>query len=134
MHIYVIYLIWERGCSVRRYIGTYRVFPEADLVTGKPVDDLYLKCKYNVQIFRYDKNWLGVLFTSGQTVNNVLPKLKKLGVNMTKVSDGDVESIYKFPEDKIDEVASILKPQVQGKNIDPMDAKNRLSKDKRITI
>jgi len=119
---------------MRKYIGTYRVFPEVDLITGKPVDDLYLKGRNNIRVFRHNDNELGILFLSSRTANSVIADFKKLKVKLTKVSEGDWESIYIFKEKDINDVASILKLQIKNRNIDPMDSKNRLPKAKRIKL
>lgn len=111
---------------MRKYIGTYRVYPEIDLETGKPVDDLYLKCRNNVVVFRYGKNRLGTLFPSRITLNKMLPEFKNKKIKITKISEGDVESIYVFAEKDIEKVAGVLKPFIRGKFIDPMSDKNRL--------
>lgn len=119
---------------MRKYIGTYRVFPEVDLITGKPVDDLYLKGRYDVRVSGYSKDEMSILFLFNQTVNKLLPELKKLKIELYKLSEGDSESIYVFKEKDLDKVAPVLKLQIRGKNIDPMSSKNRLPKEKRIAI
>lgn len=111
---------------MRKYIGTFRVYPEIDLETGKPVDDLYLKCKNNVTIFRYGKDELGILFPSRITLNKMLPEFKKEKIKVLQVSEGDVESIYAFAEKDMEKVAGVLKPFTRGKFVDPMSNKNRL--------
>lgn len=60
---------------------------------------------------------LAILFVAIQTVKNVLPQLKSLGVKAELLSEGDQESTYIFPEKDLSKVASILKPQIKGKNI-----------------
>lgn len=104
-----------------KYIGTYRVLSPVDSdgrVTTN-LNDTYLSCKYRTEIFRYDKHTLAVYFVSNQTVNNVLPKLKEMGVKLTLFAEGDFESVYHFSEGDLQKVVSILKPMTQGKNIKP---------------
>jgi len=113
---------------LKKYIGIYRVFPEVCLDSGKPStnqDDTYLKCKNNNQIYRYNKNTLAILFTSTKSKNKYLPDIEKLKVKIRLLSEGNFESIYLFPEKDLAKVASILKPQTKGKNINPFIAERR---------
>ena len=110
---------------MRKYIGTYRVYPEVDLETGKPIEDLFLKGKNNVEIFRYNKKELGILFPARNTLNKMLPILKKKKIKVKKISEGDSESIYAFKEKDLSEIAKILNIFIRGKFVDPMDKRNR---------
>lgn len=108
------------------YIGKYRVFQEINLDTGKPTDnneDTFLKCKYNSQVFRFDKNTLALLLTTGNSIKKVIPQLQELGVKLDPFVEGDGEAIYHFPEKQLDLVASIVKPMTKGKNISPKSKK-----------
>jgi hypothetical protein len=111
---------------INKYIGKYRVFQEIDLESGKAsknTDDTYLKTKYKSQIYRYDDNTLAILFVTSKSPINILPQLKKLNINVEMLSEGDSESIYLFDEKDIKKVASILKPQIKGKNISSKSVK-----------
>lgn len=110
---------------MRKYVGTYRVYPELDLETGKLVEEFYLKCKNNVEIFRYNKKELGILFPARNTLNKMLPILKKKKIKVKKISEGDSESIYAFKEKDLSEIAKILNIFIRGKFVDPMDKRNR---------
>ncbi len=105
---------------INKYVGTYRVFQNIDLTTGKASEneyDTYLKGKYNTQVYRYDKNTLALYFAATNTVNKILPVLKDLGVQLKLFVQGDFESVYLFPEQDLSKVHSILKFQTKGKNI-----------------
>ncbi len=110
---------------MRKYIGTYRVYPENDLETGKPIEDLFLKGKNNVEVFRYNKKRLGILFPSRMTLNKVLAEFKNGKIKVLKESEGDVECVYSFAEKDLPKIAKILKLFQRGKFIDPMDKRNR---------
>lgn len=104
-----------------KYVGTYRVFQAINLdgTLSKNEDDTYLKCKYNTQVYRHNKDTLAILFVANQTVRNMLPVLKKAGVHLQLHTEGDNESIYLFPEKDLKKLAKIMKPLTKGKNIKP---------------
>lgn len=104
-----------------KYVGTYRVFQAINLdgTLSKNEDDTYLKCKYNTQVYRYNKDTLAILFVANRTVKNMLPVLKKAGVHLRLHTKGDYESTYLFPEEELEKLAKIMKPITKGKNIKP---------------
>jgi len=111
---------------MHKYIGTYRVFQAIDNDgKAKNNDDTFLKCKYDSQIYRWDNKTLALYLTSTNTDNNVMPKLKKEGVVFTPYIEGDGEYVYFFPEEYIKKVASIMKPQIKGKNVSPKSIQTR---------
>ena len=123
---------------MNQYIGTYRVFQAIDN-SGKSSsnsNDTFLKCRYSSQIYRWNNKTLVLYLTSTNTVNNVMPKLKEEGVKLTLHTEGDTEYVYLFPEKDIEKVASIMKPQIKGKNIKPKSKSTRriLAKELGITI
>lgn len=115
------------------YIGIYRVFPaildNGDISPNK--DDNYLLGKYKIQVYRWDKNTLCIYFQSNQTVNNIIPKLKELGVELELYLQGDTEQIFKVHEKYIEQLHEVIRFQTKGKNIQAKSVRNkrRLQKD-----
>jgi len=112
---------------INKYIGTYRVFPTLTLdgELSKNLDDLYLLGKYKIQVYRHDKNTLAIYFLNNQTVNNIIPQLKELGINIELYLEGDFESIYHFKECEIEKVNKIVKFQTKGKGIQAKSVKTK---------
>jgi len=112
---------------INKYIGTYRILPTLTLdgELSKNIDDVFLLGKYKIQVYRYDKNTLSIYFLNNQTVNNVIPQLRELGINIELYLEGDFESIYHFKECEIEKVNEIVKFQTKGKNIQAKSVKTK---------
>lgn len=112
---------------INKFIGVYRVFPTL-MINGELSpnrNDTYLLGKYNIQVYRWDKNTLCIYFASNQTVNNVIPKLEELGVKLDPYLQCEGEQVFKFKEPDIEKVHSIVKFQTKGKNIQAKSVKNK---------
>lgn len=112
---------------MNKYIGTYRVFPTL-LLNGELSpnrEDTYLLGRHKIQVYRWDKNTLCIYFASNQTVNNVLPKAKEMGIKLELYLQGDLESVYKFKEADIHKLHEIVRFQIKGKNIQAKSKKNK---------
>jgi len=68
---------------------------------------------------------LSIYFTNNQTVNNVIPQIKELGVDIKLYLSGDFESVYHFKEIDIEKVNEIVKFQTKGKNIQAKSVKTK---------
>ena len=112
---------------INKYIGTYRILPTLTLdgELSKNIDDVFLLGKYKIQVYRYDKNTLSIYFLNNQTVNNVIPQLRELGINIELYLEGDFESIYHFKECEIEKVNKIVKFQTKGKGIQAKSVKTK---------
>jgi len=93
-------------------------------------EDNYLLGKYKTQVYRFSKDKLAILFQSSQTVNNIIPQLKELGVTLELYVEGEQESIYLFNEKDMSKIHSVIKFQIKGKNIQAKSirTKKRLQK------
>lgn len=113
--------------EIQKYIGTYRVFAEPDLTTGKASkneDDTYLKGKYKSQIYRYDENNLCIYFPSGKSSTNiVLPQLDDMGVKYDLYIEAETELIYIVSEKDIHKVNEVLHFSTKGKNVQAKSVK-----------
>jgi hypothetical protein len=92
---------------------------------SKNKDDTYLLGKHKIQIYRWDKNTLCIMFQSNQTVNNIIPQLEELDIKLELYVSGETESVYKFRESDIHKVHEIVRFQTKGKNISPKSVKNK---------
>lgn len=75
-------------------------------------DDNYIQCKKNgsnyIQIYRYNKDTLAVLFWSVGVANNRIKELNEKGVSLKLFVSGNDESIYLFPEKDLKKVAKVV--------------------------
>ena len=94
-------------------------------------DDLYLRCKNHVHIYRFSKDKLAVQFNSNEYRNNRLRELTDLDVELELFVSGDQESVYIFDEKDLLIVASILKPIVKGKDKNPKKRTINLTDEQR---
>lgn len=106
-----------------KYVGKYRVLAPLDQRTNKITtnkNDTYLLGKYNIQVYRWNKDTLCIYFPTGNSATNiVLPQLDQIGVKYKLYIDADGESIYKVRESDIDKLHSVLHFQIKGKNVNP---------------
>ena len=107
---------------MQKYLGIYTLFYEKDILSQKTIIDkhtkknnIYLKGKYNIEIYRYDKSKLSIFFPSTQTSNNIVPQLESKGLKLNLLCEGDSESIYICDEKSIDVLHECVKLQIKGK-------------------
>ncbi len=96
---------------MNKYKDTYRVFKPKDK-NGKyssNLDDTYVICYKNVQIYRYNSNTLAIQFNSNKYANNKINELYTLGVLLIILQRGDDEQVYTFPENDFSKVAEVCK-------------------------
>jgi hypothetical protein len=72
-------------------------------------EDNYIKCKNNIQIYRYNTETLVVQFSSNGVANNRIKELSALGIELTPFQIGDNERTFKFSEDFFPIVADVVK-------------------------
>jgi hypothetical protein len=110
-----------------KYVTKFRVLAPIDQRTNKITSnksDTYLLGKYNIQVYRWNKNTLCIYFPSGNSATNIiLPLLDQIGVTYKLYLDADGESIYKVKESDIDKLHSVIHFQTKGKNISPFSVK-----------
>lgn len=122
------------GDIINKYIGEYTIFYENDLSTNKQSlnkDDCYLKARYNIECYRYDKSTLALYFPSGNsTANTILPKLNKNKIKYSLNIHGEYEHVYHVSEKDIDKLHTILKFTIRGKNDQLKEYKQKLKEEK----
>lgn len=114
---------------MEKYIGKYRVVCERDLRDNKPInngENLYIKCRKNNEIYRYNSEVLVLYVPSRQ---RALYYEKVLNSVCFKVEYSDYEGKLYFYEKDIEEVAKVCKPLVSGKNIKPKNKRSYKSKN-----
>lgn len=126
---------------INRYIGTYTLFYEK-LLTGEIIIDeeldepekrtSYLQGKYGIQVYRYNKDKLGIMFLTTNSSNSIIPKLNDLGVQLTPLAVGDQESIYLFDEKHVHQIHSIVRFVIKGKNEQLKEHKKKLKEMKAV--
>ena len=99
------------------------MFYESHLISEKVIKDkhtnkynIYIKGRYNTEIYRYDKNTLAIYFTSNQTINSIANKLNEKNIKLSLLVQGDTESIYTVKESHINDLHEILHFKIVGKN------------------
>ena len=104
-----------------KYKDKYFVLKQK-LPNGKPSpnkDDTYIQCKKNgdnyIQIYRYNKDTLAVMFWSVGVANNRIKELKEKGVGIKLFASGDEESIYLFHEKDLKKVTKVVKARKRRK-------------------
>lgn len=93
-----------------KYKDTYFIGKPKDLegkVTSNK-DDNYIRCKKNVQIFRFNSDTLAVMFLTNRYANNRLQELSDTNVQMKPFQIGDNEQVYLFPESDLSKVADVV--------------------------
>lgn len=97
-----------------KYNDKYFVLKQK-LPNGKPSpnkNDNYIQCKKNgdnyIQIYRYNKDTLAVMFWSVGVANNRIKELNEKGVDIKLFVLGDDESIYLFHEKDLKKVAKVV--------------------------
>ena len=77
------------------------MFYESHLISEKVIKDkhtnkynIYIKGRYNTEIYRYDKNNLAIYFTSNQTINNITDKLNEKNIKLNLIAQGDRKYLY----------------------------------------
>lgn len=104
-----------------KYNDKYFVLKQK-LPNGKPSpnkNDNYIQCKKNgnnyIQIYRYNKDTLAVMFWSVGVANNRIKEIKEKGVDIKPFVSGDEESAYLFPEEDFKKVAKVVKARKRRK-------------------
>ena len=106
-----------------KYRGLYRVSYEIDK-TGKLCEFAFLPCrlKRGTNIVRHNENILSVYIPSKTITKRLLNEYPDL---FTLLSMGDCEGVLLFPETKLPEAATILKPYTKGRNVSPRSKRNQ---------
>lgn len=123
---------------LERYVGTYRVLAEKDLITGEIPDDeefedLYIPCsrKSVIKHTYVGNDILQLYFHCGaKTAKNVYEELKQLGVDCELEADDCIDGIILFHANDMDKVTKVVKPRTSGKKIHPLMNQNANKKNK----
>jgi len=107
----------------KNYLGVYTIFYENYYNTDKIIRDketgkknTYLKAKYGIEVYRYSKDKLAIMFITTNSSNNLIPQLESKGVKLDNLVMGDQESIYIFKEIDLPKVHSVVRFMIKGKN------------------
>lgn len=89
-------------------------------------NDIYIKCKNNVQIFYYGKSILEAYIPSLQRGHNIIKAIKKDFSNdiVQYIQESDSEVIFRFHAKYMKELEPYLKPVKNGASISPFSNKN----------
>ncbi len=110
---------------MKDYIGKYRIFGEFDQYNKQPnKDDTYIKCKHKAQVYRYNATSL-ILYTATHKAQKVFVPLLQLTTDIKPFLTGDTEILYIFSEKYLENILSIFKPYILGKNVKPNSVKTR---------
>lgn len=114
---------------MQKYRGTYRVMFECDTRTGQAAEFTYIPCRIRpgANIYRYNDDTLAVYISGTKVVNNLLENHWEIFRPFQK---GDKEAALLFAEKDVEKAAFILKPRIQGKNMNPKPRKKRTMSEK----
>jgi hypothetical protein len=109
---------------MKKYIGKFRVSTEFDRNNLEPLDDLYIVCSGQGQIYRVSQDLLAYYKPKRGNSEQFSKKLIDLGVKSVsnRSSDGDV-LIY-FSEESLDIMANEVNASTTGADIKPSSKKN----------
>lgn len=79
-------------------------------------DDIYIKAKNKIQIYRFDDSTLAVSFISKGIAKNRIKELSELGVQLTPFQIGDEEKTYTFCESDFPTVSDVVKAKKRIKH------------------
>ena len=101
-----------------KYQGKYRVLCEVDIKTGKPCEFGVIPCliKKGSNICRQNGSVLNLYIPSTKIANRLLKEYPDL---FNPLFIGDSEAVLLFNESDIEQVASIVKAKVKGRNKSP---------------
>ncbi len=118
---------------MNKYKEDYYIFKQKDNSSNysSNKDDNYIKCKNQIQIYRYNSNTLVVCFKSNGVANNRIKELAIQGVILTPFQIGDDERTYKFDEVHFPIVAAIIKAKKRIKL--NLSDEERASRKERLT-
>lgn len=72
-------------------------------------DDNYIRCRKNVQIYRFNVDTLAIQFNTKIYTSNRMKELSDVNMSPIPFQIGDNEQVYLFPESDLSKVADIVK-------------------------
>lgn len=122
-----------------KYKGRYRILPVIDLETndfprdsnGNIEDDLeiYITCQNGnkIECYGFDDNKQAILLAYIPSLirgRNIKKALDKQGIDILYYDESDEEVMFRFYDDDIEAVATLMKAKTSGANISPYSNKN----------
>lgn len=115
---------------MKNYVGRFRVRSpkKNDGTFTENLDDTYVVCKNNVEMYRYNDNILALYIPTARTSNKLQKELWHYLTNETKEMityeikrDNKLsgEWVFYFEEKYIDLIAKMIKPKIGGAKINP---------------
>ena len=124
---------------ILKYVGTYRVLPillegENDLPkdpaggVDRSFDDFYIPCVKGIIKHTYQPYYMMWYTDKLTTGRNVKKELEDKSIPIYNYEETSSEVMLWFKDENMKEVASVVKPKTQGKNISPLSVKNTQQK------
>lgn len=107
-----------------KYIGQFRVVTEFDRTNLEPLDDLYIVCSGQGQIYRISEDLLAYYKPKRGNSYQFASKLIDLGVKSVNNCSSDGDILIYFAEENLDVVANEVNASTSGVNIKPSSKKN----------
>ena len=118
---------------MHKYVGTYRVKTEIDQRTNdfcrndkgelENNQDIYIKCAKGIRIYHYGGSTLLAYIPSKGRGRNII-KNESIKDLIFNIEETDSEVLFKFKDKHMEEIASVLQPQVSGASMSPFSSKN----------
>ena len=118
---------------MHKYVGTYRVKAEIDQRTNdfcrndkgelENNQDIYIKCAKGIRIYHYGGSTLLAYIPSKGRGRNII-KNESIKDFIFDIEETDSEVLFKFKDKHMEEIASVLQPQVSGASMSPFSSKN----------
>ena len=109
---------------MNNYIGHYRVSTEFDQNNLEALNDTFIVCGGNGQIYRYSKDILAYYKPRRGNSEQFANKLIDMGVKDVKNASSDGDVLIYFSEDSLDIVAEEVNASKNGADIKPSSIKN----------
>lgn len=109
---------------MKKYIGKFRVATEFDRTNLEPLDDLYIVCSGQGQIYRVDNTILAYYKPKRGNSEQFSKKLIDLGVKSVNNCSSEGDILIYFAEESLDIVANEVNASTSGADIKPSSKKN----------
>lgn len=109
---------------MKKYIGQYRVVTEFDRTNLEPLDDLYIVCSGQGQIYRVSQDLLAYYKPKRGNSYQFVSKLIDLGVKSVNNCSSDGDILIYFSKESLDIVANEVGASTTGADIKPSSKKN----------
>lgn len=107
-----------------KYIGKWRVVTEFDRNNLEPLDDLYIVCSGQGQIYRVSEDLLAYYKPKRGNSSQFASKLIDMGVKSVNNCSSDGDVLIYFAEESLDIIAEEVNASTSGVDIKPSSKKN----------